>query len=403
MKIIISSFGDLFFDQTAKVLSPCTNVKLIEGYVPGPLTVKLINAIEPKLKNRLLKKIAKRYDPFLFNLTCSCGFSEVLYWGIRSLLGDTDRILSFFHTLYGLQSRSYINEGDIFHVRSGSGRGGAILKAKKKNMIVVADHSIPHPYEMVEVLKKEYEKYNVKFDYDPRDFFWGNVLQDCVDSDYVIVNSDYVKNTFVKHGFSANKIKVLYLGVRDDFVGLKKKYEIDSELKILFVGSFSFRKGAEYILKALRMLREKNVPYRFILVGSCKGFENVVSQYSELNIEFVGNVIYDDLKSYYANSDVFLFPSLSEGSTRAGMEAMAAGLPVIVTNNCGLPVQNNNNGIVIPIKDEIAIVDSLCSLYSSIEKRAQYGMNAKLTIKEKYTWKHYGENLVAIYKSILRY
>lgn len=68
-------------------------------------------------------------------------------------------------------------------------------------------------------------------------------------------------------------------------------------------------------------------------MGSCKGFEDVVSQYPELNIEFVGNVIYDELRSYYANSDVFLFPSLSEGSTRAGMEAMAAGLPVIVTDN----------------------------------------------------------------------
>ena len=212
----------------------------------------------------------------------------------------------------------------------------------------------------------------------------------------------YVKNTFVKHGFPINKIKVLYLGVQEDFVGLKKKYEIDSEFKILFVGSFGFRKGAEYILKALSILGEKNIPYRFVLVGSCKGFEDVVSQYPELNIEFVGNVIYDELRSYYANSDVFLFPSLSEGSTRAGMEAMAAGLPVIVTDNCGLPVQNNINGIVVPIKNEIAIVDSLCFLYSSIEKRTQYGVEAKLTIKEQYTWNHYSENLLAIYKSILK-
>lgn len=255
---------------------------------------------------------------------------------------------------------------------------------------------------MVEVLKKEYEKYNMKFDYDPQKSFWRNILQDCIDSDYVIVNSDYVKSTFVKHGFPTNKIKVLYLGVQEDFLGLKKKYELDSEFKILFVGSFGFRKGAEYILKALRILGERNIPYRFVLVGSCKGFEDVVSQYPELNIEFVGNVIYDELKSYYANSDVFLFPSLSEGSTRAGMEAMAAGLPVIVTDNCGLPVQNNINGIVVPIKNEIAIVDSLCFLYSSIEKRTQYGVEAKLTIKEQYTWKHYSENLLAIYKSILK-
>ena len=402
MKIIISSFGDLFFDQTAKVLASKVKVRLIEGYVPGKLVAMFIRTVGLRYDSRLLKKLLRRYDPVLFNMTCSCGFSELLYWGARYLFGETNGVLAFFHKLYGIQSRFYINGGNLFHVRSGSGRWGAILKARKKNMIVIADHSIPHPYEMVEVLKTEYEKYNMKFDYDPQKSFWRNILQDCIDSDYVIVNSDYVKNTFVKHGFPINKIKVLYLGVQEDFVGLKKKYEIDSEFKILFVGSFGFRKGAEYILKALSILGEKNIPYRFVLVGSCKGFEDVVSQYPELNIEFVGNVIYDELRSYYANSDVFLFPSLSEGSTRAGMEAMAAGLPVIVTDNCGLPVQNNINGIVVPIKNEIAIVDSLCFLYSSIEKRTQYGVEAKLTIKEQYTWNHYSENLLAIYKSILK-
>lgn len=231
MKIIISSFGDLFFDQTAKALASKVEVRLIEGYIPGKLVAMFIRTAGLRYDSRLLKKLLRRYDPVLFNMTCSCGFSELLYWGARYLLGETNGVLAFFHKLYGIQSRFYINGGNLFHVRSGSGRGGAILKARKKNMIVIADHSIPHPYEMVEVLKKEYEKYNMKFDYDPQKSFWRNILQDCIDSDYVIVNSDYVKSTFVKHGFPTNKIKVLYLGVQEDFLGLKKKYELDSEFK----------------------------------------------------------------------------------------------------------------------------------------------------------------------------
>jgi hypothetical protein len=94
MKIIISSFGDLFFDQTAKVLASKVKVRLIEGYVPGKLVAMFIRTVGLRYDSRLLKKLLRRYDPVLFNMTCSCGFSELLYWGARYLFGETDGVFA---------------------------------------------------------------------------------------------------------------------------------------------------------------------------------------------------------------------------------------------------------------------------------------------------------------------
>lgn len=68
------------------------------------------------------------------------------------------------------------------------------------------------------------------------------MVSDCEKADVVLVNSDFVKQTFIDTGFDPNKIKVAYLGVRNDFFGLKHDYSIDGKLKILFTGGFGFRR-----------------------------------------------------------------------------------------------------------------------------------------------------------------
>ena len=93
-------------------------------------------------------------------------------------------------------------------------------------------------------------------------------MYDCEEGNRLLVNSDFVKNTFIEYGFDANKIDVVYLGVRSDFFGLEKSYELTGPLKILFTGGFGFRKGAEYSLRAMQKLDELKVDYEYIVVGS---------------------------------------------------------------------------------------------------------------------------------------
>jgi len=400
-RVILSSFGDLFFGKTLRLLNKDIEISYIQGYVPSITMVKLLKS--RLFGGRTASRLCNRFMQDLKQSIYSTGIIELISEAILRLpISEKSGIQAFFHKIYGKKSTKFIKDADIFQVRSGSGRGGAIKIAKARGMITVADHSIAHPFEMNEILRPEYLKYGVKFNIDPYKPFWKGVLQDCNDADYILVNSDYVKNTFIKFGYKKEKIKVIYLGVSDNFLGVKNRYKIKNEARILFVGEFGFRKGGEYILKALDLLNKSEFKYKLIIIGPTKGFKKILNNYKDLNIDIIGSVSYDALVNYYKESDIFLFPSLCEGGTRAGMEAMAAGLPILVTDNCGLPVTNGENGIIVPIKDHIAIFEQLKRLIASEELRTKIGINATDTIREKYMVKNYKENLLKFYDEILK-
>jgi glycosyltransferase involved in cell wall biosynthesis len=84
------------------------------------------------------------------------------------------------------------------------------------------------------------------------------------------------------------------------------------------------------------------------------------------------------LAQQYRESDVFVFPTLLEGMGLVVLEAMACGLPVIVTaNGPGDIVRDGIDGYVVPIRDEAAIVDRLERLYANPALRVEMGRNAR--------------------------
>jgi len=93
---------------------------------------------------------------------------------------------------FGLESRRYLHDAHIFHVRSGAGQGGALSRARARGMKSVADHSIAHPDFMAHVLNPVLERYGVSPFAGAKDPFWDLVLRDCHDADAVLVNSDFV-------------------------------------------------------------------------------------------------------------------------------------------------------------------------------------------------------------------
>lgn len=403
MNVIVSSFGDLFFDRTVKALSNIADVTFVQGAVPSKRLSKFWIKFSEKTKLLIFKKITQRIDSSKYAILKSCSFCEYAYLLSRFPFPHNDSLRAFFHCLYGYCSKRYIGKASVFHVRSGSGQGGAIRKAHEKGMIVVVDHSIPSVNYMDNILSPEYERYGGVFHLNKRSKFRKILEADCRDADYLLVNSDFVKNSLIEDGYQSDKIKVVYLGVREDFIGIKKNYEIPKvePVKMLFVGGFNFRKGAEYVLAALDILYDRGIPYKLMILGNVSEFKNEIEKHHPENIELLGTVMYDQLKDYYASADIFVFPSLSEGSTRAGMEAMGVGLPVLVTDNCGIPAKNGVNAIVVPIKNAEAIAEGIIKLYQSRDLREKLGKEASRLIKDNYNSNSYQDNLLAFYKEIL--
>lgn len=318
-----------------------------------------------------------------------------------------DAVSAYSWMTYGWASRRYLRGAQIFHCRSGAGQGGAIECARRHGMKIVVDHSIAHPLFMDQNLRKEYEKNGAPMTMGMDSKFWNLVDADCQDADVVLVNSFFVKDTFVAAGYDPNKVKIVYLGVRNDFMGLRgERKPLRAEIKplrLLFTGMFCFRKGAEYILEALKILKDCGVAVEMDVLGSYMESANLIKRYErfDLPIRFHGPIPQDELKSYLSECDVYVFPSLAEGCAKSGMEAMAAGLCVVGTVESGFPITDGTDGYVVPSKDAKAIADKIEWLAANRKDVERVGRNAAKLIRENYTWEKYAEGVKKIYDELL--
>ena len=409
MKILLSTGnGRLHLITSARYLKKTKiNIDVLTGWLPKSetsITIKLASFLTGH-KN-LASGMQKRLTPGTGIRMISCALPEFFTQFLFLLSKKTgiitkDVAATIGWTFFGWYSSFYIKDYDIFHVRAGAGCGGAIAKAKKQGMKVITDYSIAHPSFFDESVNPEIQKYNQKPFITSSGRFWKMAIRDCNLADTVLVNSHFVKQTFVDHGFDENKIKVVYLGVREDFYRLKKDYTKSKVLRILFTGSFEVRKGAEYILKAMQILDQMQFSYELIIVGSNMEASNLLKKYPAKHLNLVGHIPQDELEYYLSTADIYLFPSLGEGCAVSAMEAMAAGLPVITTKESGIPIIDNVDGIQLPFKNEKSIVDAIFELNDNIDLRKRLGENAAEKIINNYSWNMYSEQVKNLYSKLL--
>ena len=123
------------------------------------------------------------------------------------------------------------------------------------------------------------------------------------------------------------------------------KKEINDEIKnILYVGHIRHTKGINEILDASKKYKDIN----FLLCGPIVDKDLVVDLG---NVRFLGSKSHEEVKKIMFNSDLFLFPSYTEGFSMSLLEAMASGLPIITTDIGANKECIGNGGIIINIKD----------------------------------------------------
>ncbi len=136
-------------------------------------------------------------------------------------------------------------------------------------------------------------------------------------------------------------------------------------LRLLCVGRLIERKGQHYLIDAVKRLTDEGVDVRLDLVGAGDARAAYESQMRERGLEdrvrFAGYVPREEIAAYYARSHVFVLPSYNEGMSVATLEAMAAGLPVVVTRTGGTDelVEEGVNGFVFDWGDVDTLVSHL--------------------------------------------
>jgi glycosyltransferase involved in cell wall biosynthesis len=96
----------------------------------------------------------------------------------------------------------------------------------------------------------------------------------------------------------------------------------------------------------------------------------------------------------FRRADLFVLPTLAEGMALVHLEAMACGVPVITTPNCGSVVRDGLEGFIVPIRDPRALADRTQQLLEDRDLRQRMGAAARKRARD-YTWARYGERLLS--------
>ena len=402
--IIATGFGKLHFHETARALAAAgVDVNFLTGWVPKDNQAAVVNLLGNVLgEKHLAARMAARQiripgvsvTPVAWGEVAGTFIKLVQRTGVIPL--DLAYGMEFRLAAWG--SRRYLKNADVLLVRSGAGQSGAIAKARRNGLAIVTDHSIAHPAFMHAALRDEFARFSLPAGYDPRADLWKLVLRDCAEADLLLVNSGFVKKTFLEQGYPAEKLRVAYLGVREEFFDLKRNYQIDGPIKLLFTGNFDVRKGVRTLLEAIRLCRQAGIDVRLELMGNLGNGAACLQPGDEAFFKHRTFAPMAEVVQAFAHADLFVFPTFAEGSSRSGMEAAAAGIPIITTENCGLPLVDEESALYVPVSDAPALAAAIARAGADQDLRTMLGRNAMKTVTQNYTWAHYGQQVAKCFK-----
>lgn len=214
-------------------------------------------------------------------------------------------------------------------------------------------------------------------------------------ADVIVAPSEFVKESLVMAGWKDKMFKVIPFGASHPsnfgVEDIQKRAGI-TKLVYVFAGNVNYRKGIPYLLAAWQKANLPNA--ELVICGRVyKEISLEIKKYHFDNVVFTGFVKVSD---YLRAGQVFVFPSLMEGSAKAVYEAMGYGLPVITTPNAGSVVKDGDTGFVIPIADVDVLADKIRYFYDHRSEITVFGIKA-FHVAEEYPWDRYGKSVVNVY------
>ena len=207
-------------------------------------------------------------------------------------------------------------------------------------------------------------------------------------------------------GLDPAKARVIHPGIDPDFFSPPAARESLAFLRLVAVGSLVWVKGTTYALQAVRRLVDRGVPVRLSLVGDGPGRQRILYTIDDLSlrdhVELLGVLSPIAVRDRLQQSDVFILPSLSEGFCNAAVEAMACGLPVVMTNCGGVRegVADGVEGFIVPVRDPEAMAAAIEQLAKDPALRAQMGHAGRARALEQFTLSRHVERFVSLLEEV---
>ena len=220
------------------------------------------------------------------------------------------------------------------------------------------------------------------------------------ESTEVIVNSNYMKSELQRlFGLPFEKINVVpngvnvtnYSGIERDYE-FRRKYALDSEKIILFMGRLVYEKGVQYLIGAMPKILEHYHDAKLVIAGKGGMIDELKKEVNTLGLDskvcFAGYLNGKDVAKMYKAADISVFPSTYEPFGIVALEAMLAEIPVVVSDIGGLNeiVDHRQTGMKSYCGNSNSIADSILELLFDPALCSSIVKKAKSTVRNEYNW-----------------
>jgi len=276
----------------------------------------------------------------------------------------------------------------------------AISVAHDKGMRVVIERGSTHIAHQTEMLEAAYREHGIAAEITPPEII-ERELAEYEAADAIVVPSKIAAASFVDRGIAPGKVFVNHLGVDLSQFSPPREPRETAVPVILCVGALSVRKGTAALFNAFAQIDGRA---ELVCVGPVEpDFRRVLETLPADNVTLLGAVSRDDVHDAYQSADIFCLPSVEEGFGMVVLEAMASGLPVIVSDQVGAVdlIDDGTDGLIVERGDTDALAAALNSLVAAPEKRSRMGAAASEKAKASQSWDDYIQRAISIYEKVL--
>ena len=269
-------------------------------------------------------------------------------------------------------------------------------QAREAGTFIVLNRGSTHILHQNQVLLDEYARWGTRGPL-PAARMIDRELEEYEQADLVVVTSAQAAETFLQHGFAADRVAVNVTGV--DLANFGPTMALNSapesgDPTFIFVGLDGIRKGLPDALEGWVLAGR---PGTFVVVSSPPRW--LVQQYRGLGVEFRGPA--DNVGRLISTATALLLPSLEEGHARVLLEALASGAAVIATRKsgaCDLPASPAVT--IVPIRNPQAIAEAICRIYA--KGKTPELRRAARNIAEAFSWDRYVVEHLSFYPAVTR-
>lgn len=214
-------------------------------------------------------------------------------------------------------------------------------------------------------------------------------------ADFVVTQSPFAADFLQRHGLAGSRLFTLPMGVDIKLFHPRQRPREQTTFRALFVGTPSLRKGFHLLLQAWRELALPDA--ELVIAGRPNEPHGArLLKGAAAICRHAGHLPHGELATLYREADIFVFPGFCEGGPLVALEALASGLPCVVTEGARSVVRDGVDGYVLPNGDLESLKERILRLYSEPELRARMATAAR-DRAEGFTWSNYYRRLGQVY------